>query len=299
MSTEAAKLPCGIIPRPSTPPIASALPSWRFKLAARYYPHKIWVLDYRNSFQLSLFLAHLRDALEASNIRLIDANLWFKGSGGVPTPYHSDLWFSRALENRVIQLWIPLMCQGEPEEIARSMVRLDPIPLEKGWSSGYGSPTHYTHLVTGEKKPFRFPNIGGQLFDDVEGAIGGRDLEVGDILFFDNAYCHYSLASQASRVGLAIRLCCGAPTYNGCFEIPGPMDNDTMVEPYLRPRFQGFRSGDEVPPEIFWSGLGQGLRFKLMSLLLLGTWKRQLHPILQQYVQLINDRLGQDFRELL
>lgn len=200
---------------------------------------------------LGPFLSELSESLSAIDLHVLDANLWTDGGKGRATPYHNDLWFGLPLENRVLQLWMPILGEGDPAEISRSMLRVDPRPLPPRWACGSGTNV-YTQMWTGEERPLPFEHDDGRLIDDLPEAVGGRDLRPGDVLHFDNSCCHYTLPSKAYRVGLAVRLCRGQPVYNGYFDEPRPLEGATHGEENrlaMKAAFTGLRRGDEVPLE--------------------------------------------------
>lgn len=273
-----------------------ALPTFRLRLLTRLKPRLVWPLLGRDRFQLSLFLVALERELAPENLVVVDANLWLDGGRGVPTHYHHDLWWSAPVENRVIQLWIPLMAEGSSDEIARSMVRLDPNPADDGWAAAPGT-FRYTHIRTGETRPLAFQHDRGRLQADLEGALGGSELRPGDALYFDNAYAHYTLPSRARRVGMAIRMTIGEPVYNGYFDIPGPLDGQASsewVRAQLKELFSDFSPGESVPRELILDRFAQGRRdwlLRLKSWLLFFSGRRSLHPILQRFAQKIGSEL--------
>lgn len=273
-----------------------ALPAFRLRLLTRLKPRLVWPLLGRDGFQFSLFLTALERELAPANLVIVDANLWLDGGRGIPTKYHHDLWWSAAVENRVIQLWIPLMAIGSPAEIARSMVRLDPNPMDDDWVAAPGT-FRYTHIRTGETRPLAFEHDEGRLQVDLDGALGGSDLRPGDALYFDNAYAHYTLPSRARRVGMAVRMTQGPPVYSGYFDEPGPLDGQASsdwVRVQLKDLLCDFRPGEVVPRELILDRFAQGRRdwlFRLKSWLLLFCGRRRLHPILQRFAQKIGSEL--------
>lgn len=288
----------GIIPRPPGPSLGSAFPLWRFQLVNRWRPRTIWFLSLHDHFQVSLFLRDLQHRLEPTGLVILDANLWFDGGRGVPTPYHTEIWWLAPLVNRLVQVWIPLACEGSQEEIARSMLRVAAEPLAEDWTCAPGQ-EHTSHLYTGQTRALPFENRYGCPVEDLPGALGGADLQVGDVLYFDGAYPHYSMASKARRVGLALRLVRGEPTYNGYFDEPRPLDGKTPAEA-TRQLFQrllrGFAPGEQISREHFLGRfekmpLRWRLAWKLKSYLLLYDGCHKLHPSLARYSEVIAERL--------
>lgn len=243
--------PNGIIVGPNNFDASRLIPTWRLRIVNRFTQRFFFAVTPGRGNQLALFLAKLRDELSASNLLLIDANLWTDGGKGKATPYHNDLWFALPLKSRVLQLWIPLHCEGQKADIADSMLRVDPNVLGEGWACGSGT-NQYTQMWTGERKDLPFEHKNGVLEKDIERAVGGRDLNAGDVLYFDNSYCHYSLASKAYRVALAIRFSLGVPTYNGYFEQSRQLEGQTHAESNrlaMKAAFKGVKVGESIPTE--------------------------------------------------
>jgi hypothetical protein len=297
-----------IIRRPEGPPVADCLPTRRWGWVNRLKPRYTLPLEdtgsvalrLRSAGQLPRFLKALRQSLEPLDFFLLDATLLFDGGRGRPTGYHNDLWFSAPLRNQVLQLWIPLVCEGPAEEVARSMLRIDPEPLEDGWAcpSGVGE---VVQLWTGERRSLPQPASHGILLEDMPGARAGAALEVGEVLVFDNRHCHYTLPSRACRVALAVRLCRGIPVYNGYFAAPRPIDGRALSEANRRSiaqLFQGIDEGGSISADRFLYRMDnlkarQRLPKKLLMWLLLADLNRQLHPCLRSYVQAIAAALRQ------
>jgi hypothetical protein len=200
-------------------------------------------------------------ALSTVESRLLDRDLYLiaasifidRGQEG-PTPYHNDVWISAPFTNRVLQLWIPIACQGAEKEIERSMLRVDrKNKLEDGWGVPYGIP-EYCQLYTGERRDLPFATAGGLLGSDPDvikdELVGGAELSIGDVLCFDNSFCHYTLPSKAFRAALTLRLTWGAPTYNGYFLQERPLDGLTGMEINRQAQANvchGFKIGDLIP----------------------------------------------------
>lgn len=242
----------------------------------------------------------LQERLRSCDLHVLNGNLWFDGGKGVATGYHNDLWWSTPLRNSVLQVWIPLVCEGDADEIANSMVRLDPTPVENGWACAPGT-LEYTQVWTGETRPLSFTHSRGRLTEDLEGALGGKDLQVGDVLYFDNAYAHYTLPARAQRVGLALRLTHGIPVYNGYFSAPRPLDGQAASD-HVRRQFENllrdYQEGQEVPPEVFLERLARLPRarwFRIATWLMFFDGRSTLHPILQQYVTCIGKEMDERF----
>lgn len=243
--------------------------------------------------QFTFFLSELDRLLYPLNMYVIDANLWFDGGKRYCTTYHNDVWHKAPLDNKVIQLWIPLMAQGTPEAVAASMIRLDPQPLEDDWACGSGT-SEYTHIHTGETRPFEFSHYHGIITEDLEGAVGGNELAVGDVLYFDNSYCYYSLPSTAKGVAFAIRVSCGVPIYNGYFDSPKPLDQRTFGEPQRLAWKQAIGNtpaGQDVLPAVLRKPPG-GLLQKLAGFFLLVDAQSNLNPILAVYAGMIAAEFG-------
>jgi len=219
--------------------------------------------DERSNFQQRLIT-------ELANLQLyaFDMNLFTKKPGDqFPTGYHSDLLYSLPFANRVIQLWIPLACEGSPEDVANSMLRIDSSPLKKGWGVSAGSPA-YVNVWTGEQRTIadRIPE-GMRLSEDLEGAFGGATLKVGDALLFHNSHCHYTLASDAFRVGLAIRLFDSLPISSGYFDEPRPEFPTNPIASQnlalLKKEVDGYSAGQKIPLARFYnSRLGYDAELK-------------------------------------
>ncbi|AUX44990.1 uncharacterized protein SOCE26_064690 [Sorangium cellulosum] len=254
------------------------------------------VLDKRH--QLGLFVARFATLLKERDLHVLDLNLWMDGGRSRPTAYHNDLWFPAPLKNRVVQLWIPLMCEGAAEEIEKSMLRVDPRPLPDGWACPPGL-AHLADVSTGDTRPLPFAHEHGVLAEDLKDVVGGRELRVGDVLFFDSQYCHYTLASRARRVGLAVRFSVGAPVYNGYFCEQRPLDGRSQTEHNRRAfaaAFAGAQAGEVIdagrlvnrfdhhPPTAF--------SFRLLRKILLGAVpKTPLLPQYEQYAEDVRNRL--------
>lgn len=294
------KLPLGIIPRPPGPPIGAALPLWRFRLTSLFESRAIWFLSLQDRYQISLFLRELQQRLEPSELVILDANLWFDGGRSVASRVHTEIWWSAPLKNRIVQVWIPIMSWGSPEQISRSMLRVLPEPLADDWACAPGDDC-YTHLYTGETRTIPYPSQHGIFSCDVPNAFGGPSLNVGDVIYFDGAYPHYTLGSRAQRVGLALRLTRGEPIYNGYFSEPRPLDGKTATE-HTRQAFQLLLSrlpaDQRVPREHFLGRFEKMPRrwrwlWKLKNFLLLYDGSSQLHPTFEQYAQLISAELSE------
>lgn len=288
----------GIIRRPPGPSISSALPVWRFRLVNLVNARTLWFLSLYDRFQVCMFARRLQRLLEPTGLVILDANLWFDGGRGVPSPLHTEIWWSAPLRNRLLQIWIPVVCEGSPMEISNSMLRLDPQPVAQGWTIAPGT-EHYSQLYSGETRPLPHATEYGYLKSDIPGAIGGRELEVGDVLYFDGAYAHYTLASRARRVGLAFRLTHGEPVYNGYFEEPRPLDGKTPAEA-TRQLFQallnGLADGQQIPRDHFLRRYERMPRrwrwaWKIKSALLLYQGGSGLHPVLREYADRIAEQL--------
>lgn len=272
--------------RPEGPPLATALPTWRWSLVHRSTPRYHLPLDDRGHDPLSRFLRLLTQEWRGRDLHLLDANLWFDGGQGEPTGYHNDLWFSVPLANPVFQVWIPLVGDGDPREVARSMLRLDPQPMSPGWACAPGR-SDRIHVWNGETQPLPYGLSDGRLREDLPGAIGGAALQVGDILLFHNAHAHYTLPSRARRVGLALRLCQGVPVYNGYFAEPRPLDQRSASEGNRRSIAALLRDlppGTEVPAQRFLYRLDTipwRLRWRTRAIraLLLFSPARSLDPV--------------------
>jgi hypothetical protein len=287
-----------IIPRPDGPEIATCLPTLRWGLVNRLRPRLTLPVEARGRNQLSLFLKALRHFWQPLELHLLDATLLFDGGQGHPTGYHNDLWFTAGLHNQVIQLWIPLVCEGPHRESARSMLRVDPRPLEDGWAcpSGVG---RLVNIWSGEERPLPPEAGNGILLDDLPFARGGTELETGQVLLFDNRYCHYTLPSRARRVALALRLCRGVPISNGYFSRPRPLDGRASSErnrESICRLLQGKRDGQSVSADDFLHRMDlapaqRRLVTRLLMALLLADSRRELHPVLTSYVEAITAQL--------
>lgn len=298
MSLENRRPVWGVIRRPEGANLSDALPLWRLRLLNRWTPRYLLLLGGQGYDQFSLFLNELSRRLAVLDLHIVDANLWFDGGKGQPTTYHNDLWFTVPLHNRVLQLWIPIVCEGSPDEIANSMVRLDPEPLPDHWAFPPRG-DQIAQVWSGETR--ERPNAALSLAGDVPGALAGSDLRRGDTLFFDNAYCHYTLPSKAYRVGFAIRLCQGTPVYNGFFDQPRPLDNMTGSEGNRRftsAALKGLKPGESFSPErLLRRHRSAGRKFSallaLKRFLLLFDGRSQLDPAWLPYLDALERRLGE------
>src|SRR5262245_58780967 len=134
------------------------------------------------------------------------------------------------------------------------MLRVDrKNKLKDGWGVPYGV-AQYCQLYTGERRDLPFPTSGGFLDSDPDvikkELVGGTELFLGDVLCFDNSYCHYTLPSRALRAALGLRLTWGPPTYNGYFLQERPLDGITGTEVNRQTQANichGLKIGDLIP----------------------------------------------------
>lgn len=269
------------------------LPESRLRTLNRLAPRFILPLVLDKRHQLGLFVARFTALMKERDLHVMDLNLWMDGGRARPTAYHNDLWFPATLKNRVIQLWIPLMCEGATEEIEKSMLRVDPRPLPDGWGCPPGL-AQLENISTGDSRPLPFAHEHGVLAADLKDVVGGCELKIGDVLFFDSQYCHYTLAARARRVGLAVRFSVGAPVYNGYFYEQRPLDGRSQTEHNRRSlaaAFTGVKAGEAIdagrlvnrfdyhPPTAFL--------FRFLRKILLGAVLKT--PLLPQYEQYAED----------
>ncbi|XXT21091.1 hypothetical protein WME94_05910 [Sorangium sp. So ce429] len=291
--TSQSQRPLGILSMRPSVDTSRLLPESRLRTLNRLVPRFIVQLVLDESHQLGLFVARFAALMKERDLHVMDLNLWMDGGRARPTAYHNDLWFPAPLKNRVVQLWIPLMCEGAAEEIEKSMLRVDPRPLPDGWGCPPGL-AQLEDFSTGDTRPLPFAHEHGVLAADLKDAVGGRELRVGDVLFFDSQHCHYTLAARAKRVGLAVRFSVGAPVYNGYFGEQRPLDGRSQTEHNRRAlaaAFAGIKAGEVIdagrlvnrfdhhPPTAFM--------FRLLRKILLGTARKK--PLLPQYEQYAED----------
>lgn len=208
----------------------------------------------------SMFNHWLTAEMAKCDLYVYDLNVWTKHAGQPwPTSYHSDLLYSLPFKNRIVQLWIPLACEGAKEEVDKAMLRLDDAALADGWGCPSGYPS-YLNVWTGEEVKLSFPyrqtQIGMILEEDLDSYYGGGSINVGDTLLFHNSHCHYTVPSKAYRLGLAVRIVDGAPISSGYFterrpEFPTNLGGSQNLE-FLREQFAHCAAGDPLPLEPFY-----------------------------------------------
>ena len=204
---------------------------------------------------LLVALSAMESRLIDKDVYLIAASIFVDRGQGAPTLYHNDLWFSAPFTNRVLQLWIPIACYGAEEDIHRSMLRVDKKnKLEDDWGVPYGI-AEYCQLYTGERRRLPFATDRGLLESDPDviknELVGGSELSLGDVLCFDNSYCHYTLPSNAHRAALSMRMTWGPPTYSGYFLEERPLDRLTVTEANRKAQAdvcKGYKIRDVIPP---------------------------------------------------